>query len=359
MSEDQKKPVVMITFREDSHNGGPYNSHLRILKSKLSKSYNFVPLIIPKGPFKLLNLKIIYNIYRQISLKKPDIVHLAGLQLEGFHAVLACKVARTKKTVVAIHGSSTEARDFPKWKKKIIKILEILTLRLSSAAYGVSDYVSKWDLIHYSKHYFGTIYNLSQKNVLCCGKAAIRKEFNIDINDILIVSTGRITVEKGFQILLDIILEYTIPRNVKFLIIGDGAYLETMKKLLVLHSKQDSVIFPGYRDDIDNFLKESDIFIMPSLHETLCMSVLEACFAGLPAVVSNVGGLPEIVEHNYNGFLIDHHEVHEFIYYLELLIHNGPLRQTMGENAKEKAYSKFNEEDIVDKINTLYLQLLS
>jgi len=355
------KPVVMISFREGGENGGPYNSHKRIIESSLKEKYNFIPLVIPKGRIGVFNIRIIRKLRKEILVNNPDIVHFTGLQLEGFHIALACRLANLKKCVVAIHGSTRESLGYAKWKKMVINLLEILTLRLVSHSYGVSDYVGSWDLIQYSNNYFGTIYNLPylKKNYKYENQILFRDEYGIDKNDILIVSTGRITEEKGYGVLLNIILKMNIPTNLKFIIIGEGSYLSTFKEQIMVNKKNDSVLCLGYREDIIRILHECDIFIMPSLHETLCMSVLEAGYCGLPSLVSKVGGLPEIIEQNYNGYLVEANNEKEFIKYLHLLVSDEVLRKKMGKNAKLLVESKFNTITIINKIDIMYKAILN
>ena len=77
---------IMLTLREGGENGGPYNSHRRIMNSKLNKKYQFIPLIIPRGRLGILNIKLTRYIIGQIKKYKPDIIHFTGLELIGFHA---------------------------------------------------------------------------------------------------------------------------------------------------------------------------------------------------------------------------------------------------------------------------------
>lgn len=359
-----KKPTVMISFKDGGQNGGPYNSHLRIKNSKLNEKYNYVPLIFPKGRIGLLNIKILVDLVKQINKEDPDLIHFTGLQLEGFHLALATLITR-KKSLLAIHGSSTEAVYFSKLKKIILKLLEKITLIISDGIYGVSNYISEWEMLeqHQSK-YYGHVYNLpnfhNKKNEL--NHLDIRKELNISKDDIVVVSTGRITKEKGYDILKDIIITFYKKynrKNVKFIIAGEGDYLEEMKKLIANEGYKDLVFFLGYRNDVDSILKVSDIFILSTLHETLSNSILEAGHNGLSTVASKVGGIPEIIRNNYNGFLFEVGNYREAVEYLNTLVENRDLRILLGQNASKNIKNKFTEEIVVEKLNYIYKELLN
>lgn len=354
-----QKPKIMISFRENAQGSGPYQSHLRITESRLKDKYEFIPLYIPAGHLGILNIGVIKNLVTQIRSVKPDIVHITGLELVGWYGMLACKISNQRKNVMAIHGSTDEAIEFNKNKVKeyIMRILEYETLKNMSNAYGVSDYVSSWNKVEkYCKKYFGTIYNLYMETP--SEKKDFRSEYNLNEDDIIIVSTGRIIKEKGFEILKRIICENEWRTDIKFIIVGDGSYLKEMKEEIKKYGKQESVIFTGYRNDIENILSSSDIFVMCSLHETLCMSVLEACKASLPVVASDVGGIPEMVINGENGFLVKKEDIEMFTARIKQLVENKDLRNAMGRHALKITDGRFNCEYIIDQIDQVYMSIL-
>ena len=360
--ENKTKKKIMITFREGGNNGGPNNSHKRISESWLKEKYEFIPLYIPKGRLGLFNIKIIKNIANQIKREKPDIVHFAGLELIGWYGMLASKFAGIKNTLLAVHGSTSEAVFFNKniIKKRIMNFVEMVTLRNSRYIYGVSEYVSGWKKIKkHAKNYMGHIYNLPiEKKDNIDPKEDFRKEFGMSEDDILIVSTGRIEIEKGFETLKQIIVENKWYKKIKFVIVGNGSYLNDMKKSIEESTMKENVIFTGFRTDIDNILEDCDIFVICTWHETLCMSVIEACQHKLPVVASNVGGIPEIIEDKKNGFLVEPKDKTCFIKNIEELIENPELRGIMGEEGYELINSKFNADNILNRLDEIYAKIL-
>jgi len=276
--------------------------------------------------------------------------------------MLACKVARVKNTLLAVHGSTSEAVFFNKsgTKRYIMNFIEMLTLKNVKYSYGVSEYVSGWKKIKkYAKKYEGHVYNLPiEKNYKTDKKENFRKEFGINDDDILIVSTGRIEIEKGFETLKDVIVENKWKNNVRFVIVGDGSYLNDMKKSVEESQMKGNVIFTGFRDDIDYILEACDIFVICTWHETLCMSVIEACQNKLPVVASNVGGIPEIVENEKNGYLIEKDDRVIFSKMLKYLSEECEVRKKMGKEGYEIINKKFNSEKIVNQIDELYTKIL-
>lgn len=348
---------VMITFREGGENGGPYNSHKRIMESRLSEEYEFIPLIIPKGRLGLINLKLTKTLISQIRSNKPDIVHFTGLELVGFHVALACRLLGIKKTIVAIHGSTSESilHNNTLLKKRIISFLEYLTLRWAGYSYGVSQYVSSWNKVKkYSNNYFGHIYNIVENNLkVSTSNILIREHLGIEKDKLIAVSTGRIVKEKGYDILSKVI-QNDDNDNLVYIIVGDGDFLPEMKRQLKKEIDSNKVHFLGYRNDVFSILTECDLCVMATLHETLCMSLAEAGYEGLALVASNVGGIPEIIVDGYNGFLIDVGSVSDFNKKINELSRNIGLLKKMKLQSKKYITEKFSASIIEKQLALLY-----
>lgn len=360
----KKKPRVMLTFREGDVNGGPYNSHKRIMESRLKEKYEFVPLIIPKGHLGIYNRKVIKIMSDAIKECKPDIVHFTGLELVGWYSMLAAKKAGVKNTVMVIRGSTSEAIEFNKnkLKKFAINIIEMLTLKNAKYIYGVSEYVGTLARVKkYAKDkYIGHIYNLPAPGTIeyKSGYGHIRDEFQIKDSDVLVVSTGRVIAEKGYDTLKDIIIKGSWNKSIKFFIAGEGNYLDEMKSEISKAGLLENVIFAGYREDVNDILRESNIFVICTKHETLCNAVIEAANNHLPVVASRVGGIPEIVDDGNSGFLVDKEDVKGFIEGIKELAENKQLRTCMGSEGKKRIDAKFSIRDITGKIDTLYQKVL-
>lgn len=354
------KKKVMISFREGGENGGPNNSHKRIVESKLNEKYDFIPLYIPKGHLGIFNVKVIKKMAADIKRNNPDIVHFTGLELVGWYGMLACKFAGVKNTLMVIRGSTEEAIAFNKniLKKYIIKFIEYLTLKNTAYVYGVSEYIGTWKKVKkYAKNYCGHIYNLPlNEDKIETYNQSFREELGIDKDDIVIASAGRITKEKGYEILKNVILNGDWDKNIHFVIVGDGNYLDEMKS--ELNNLRCNVHFTGFRNDVGKILKESDLFVLCTLHETLCNSVIEASQNGLPVVASKVGGIPEIIADGKSGFLVDPGDESGFIEKINILLNDIELRDRIGNEGTSVIERKFNYNSIINSIDDLYREIL-
>ncbi|MGI6384541.1 MAG: glycosyltransferase family 4 protein [bacterium] len=353
-----EKSKVMISFENDGQNGGPYVSHQRIMNSTLKVKYQFIPLnLMSKQETNRINR--VKDLILQIKAVNPDIIHIHGLQMSGFYlsfAAACCKIP----IVLVIHGSSSEAMYSKRFSKAIKIFFEIISLKLSTRVYAVSQYALNLALVQkYAKNkLYGTIYNLPAISNQYYDRTTTREELGL-LDEIVIISSARIIIDKGYDVFCDVIIKLREFNNVKYIIAGDGSYLETMKSRLSEAKLSDRVIFLGFVKDIFKYYAASDIFMICTKHETLCNSLLEAGYMGLPLLASNVGGIPEIIEDGENGLLADYDCPDDFANKLRTLIMDEEVRNKFSKRIRETINKKFNEQTVIRQIDKLYKEVIN
>jgi glycosyltransferase involved in cell wall biosynthesis len=176
----------------------------------------------------------------------------------------------------------------------------------------------------------------------------------------VIIFTGRLVELKGVQDLLTA-LEHLKKMRKDWVcwIIGSGdkqAELKIQSKVLGL---QDDVLFFGKRDDIPYLVANSDIFVLPSLIENQPLSLIEAQIAGKATIVTDVGGLPEMVEHGVTGMITPVSNPAKLCENLELLLSNEKLRKKLGSNAKNWGMSHWSIDKGVKNLLEVYKDAIS
>jgi len=131
----------------------------------------------------------------------------------------------------------------------------------------------------------------------------IRRELNLGKEDILAILTRRLVPKNGVQYLA-LATQFIKNPYLKLLIIGDGPEFGTIKNTLTQHFN-NRFFMTGAKshDDIIPYYSAADISILPSLMEATSISGLEAMSSGLALVGTRVGGIPELIHDNQNGFL--------------------------------------------------------
>ena len=354
----RKKPVIVLSFQRDGKNGGPYLSHKRIMESDLSKVFDLKAMYFPRIR-ELLRPCVFMSLVAELKAFHADIFQFAGLQIEGYLYYLVARRAGVR-TICAIRGSTNEAKRVNPFHRIIARWCERKTLEKSDVCYTVSKYVESWETVKkYSKNLWGTIYNFYDYDAIHTNRRIeVREKLGISQNTIVIISTGRITIEKGYGTLFEIIARGDGWENVVFLIVGEGPYLSRMKIDIANKGLSNCTIFIGYQKSVSEYLDCADIFLSCTWHETFGNSIVEASFHGLPVVATAVGGVPEIVDTEKSGYLVKKDDVFGFIAELRKLINNPLKRKEMGDCGKRIVSERFNKEKIEHALFELYRSVL-
>lgn len=137
-------------------------------------------------------------------------------------------------------------------------------------------------------------------------KVEWRRSHNIPENELVIVSTGRLSGEKGALRLLRAFDLFAKGRaNVRLVLAGDGPLREEVKKRAAVHLADGKIILLGHLEDVAPVLQASDIYVLPSDSEGCAIALLEAMATGLVCVSTMVGGPREIISDRETGFLIE------------------------------------------------------
>ena len=89
------------------------------------------------------------------------------------------------------------------------------------------------------------------------------------------------------------------------------------------------------------------------------MALLESMAAGVPVISTKVGGIPDLIDHGHNGFLIEAGDIDSLSNFLKKLLTNGALGKMMGTRAKETVVREFSEQTVVPRLNDIYSSLVS
>jgi len=131
----------------------------------------------------------------------------------------------------------------------------------------------------------------------------LKEELGLNTNCIVFGTVGRLISYKNHLALIDAFT--TLDPEVVLIIVGGGELFRDINAKVESLGLSDRVKIMGDQDNVPDYLELFDIFIMPSMTEGYSLSLLEACAAKLPVLCTNVGGNKEIVEHKFNGLLLD------------------------------------------------------
>ena len=176
----------------------------------------------------------------------------------------------------------------------------------------------------------------------------------IGTDDFVFGTVGRLEPIKGQRVLIGAFARVAQElTDAKLLMIGDGELREELEGLAGTLGISPKVIFAGWRDDVGELLRLMDVFVLPSHNEGMGKALVEAMYAGLPAIASNVGGIPEVVEDNQQGVLVTPGSSKSLAREMIALAKDDEKRRKLGISAAAKA-RRFSDAEMVTKIQKLY-----
>lgn len=185
-----------------------------------------------------------------------------------------------------------------------------------------------------------------------------RRILGIGSNDFVIGFIGRLEEQKGLVYLLKAAKELnTLFSNLRFLIVGDGTLRKKLEERAAV-DVLDNVQFLGYQRDTPKFYSAFDVFVLPSFFEGLPVSVIEAFAAGCPVIGTRVGGVPEVIEHEVTGLLVEPGSSEQITDALRRLITQPELGEKLRARGRQHAQRQFSIEAMIGKTELVYSELL-
>ena len=290
---------------------------------------------------------------------KPDILYSKQLMSPSITAYFISKALRIP-LISHTAGPDIQSIEFmssnvPSFFSKIyyyvFSWLRLQVLKYSSAIICncKADFVALQELYKNNKSII--IYNGLNLNKFKFKQRArhdIRDKYNIKDNETVVRYTGQANKQKQTDKLLEIT---KINNKFKFFIVGPK-----VEELLNFGVINENVFVPGpIYSNIEDYLSAADIFILPSKHEGLSNSLLEALSVGLPVIVTPVGEAKYIIEHKKNGILS---KVENFPAWLEKLDKNDILRNNIKNRTRKMVENKFNWSQNARKISKLFKRVI-
>lgn len=184
-----------------------------------------------------------------------------------------------------------------------------------------------------------------------------RIQLDLKIDDFVILSIGELNKNKNHEVIIRAISQLK-EKNIQYIIAGKGDLENYLKKLTIELNVEDRVKFLGYRRDIPELCKISDVFCFPSYREGLSVALMEVMTTGLPVICSQIRGNTDLIDHELGGYLCRPNDVEAYKRAIRILLYDEIQRKRMGSYnlEKSKAYDKDNVEKI---LKTIYEEIES
>ena len=286
---------------------------------------------------------IFQSIYK-ILFSDYDIIHAHYVPHSALIPAML-KWIKKKPLIVTFHGD--DARIFP-FKNRINRMLTMFVVNRSDKIIAVSNEMKGiLESLGVQSHRIAVIYmGVATRVFHPIGKNKTRKDLELPVDKYILLYVGRLHEIKGIRHIYE--CAEHMP-NVLFVMVGDGVLRTDVKNCIFVGEKK--------HEEIPLWMSASDILVLPSYSEGLPTVVMEALSCGTPAIVTDVGGCPEVVRDGETGFVVPVGDVNALMNKVKYLLENEGLRKKMGELGREDMLERYERKKVISKLKDIYISL--
>jgi len=293
------------------------------------------------------------EIYRLIKREKPDILFLCSSKAGAMGSLIG-RLLKTPKIIYRI-GGWTFNDPWPSWKKKLYIFLEKKTAKFKDIIVNnaESDRQQAIKLGIKPKEKIITIYNgvdVEKLDFLAKDEAKIFLGVPFGI---VIGTIANFYPPKGLDYLIkaaDLIKD----NNIKFVIIGEGEETRKLENLVKEYNLGDKFFLLGAIPEAYKYLKAFDVFVLSSVKEGFPWTILEAMAAEIPIIATEVGAVPEIIQTDKNGLLIEPASPQVIADSIMKLLRDERFRNNIAAEGRKTVKEKFNLKKMVAQYENLF-----
>ena len=287
-----------------------------------------------------------------IKERRYDLVHTHGTS--ALLDVAPLRVAGLSPTVV----HTFHFGNYPNVKRRRL-LAERLACRVVDRLVAVSD-SQRQTLLKYLRAPAArtvTIYNGvdDRSDVTEAARQQVRSELGFGSGEVVAATIAVMTDQKGIPYILEAAaLSIGVVDSLRFLIVGGGPLLESLKRQASEMGLGGRVLFTGWRPDARRLLAAADLFVSASLWEGFAMVILEAMAAGKPVVATAVGDNARAVVPGHTGILVSPADSQALAAAVLRLATDGESRRELGAAGLRKYRAEFGVERMVRQYELLY-----
>ena len=182
-----------------------------------------------------------------------------------------------------------------------------------------------------------------------------RRELDIPPDAKTVGMVGRLVSVKNFELFVraaGCVLDRGIAA--RFMVVGDGPLRGELERLAAAMGIKDHLIFTGFRDDVFRLMAVMDLFVLCSKSETNPIALMEAMASGKPVIATDVGGIPEVVEHGVDGWLCPANDVDCLADAIIRLLSDPDRAAALGAHARTKIMRGYSLPSVTARLLNVY-----
>jgi len=293
-------------------------------------------------------------LWQELRLHEVEVMHSHNA-VANYYSAMAALLAPRVRLVNSRHGMGavdTRSRKERLYRASLVRTAAVAVVCKTAADHFAVHQVAP-DSLMQIVHNGIRLDRFARRNVPAV--MAARATLAIPPDAFVIGTVGRLNWAKDHAMLIDAFsrMRERQARD-RLVIVGDGELRESLLSQIATTGLDDAVKLAGDRSDVAEILHAFDVFAMTSVTEGYSIALLEAAAAGLPAVVSAVGGNAEIVQHGSTGLVVEMRTVEAFCTAFDRLAADVDGRRRMGESARAWAEEHGDLDSVVERYDALY-----
>lgn len=315
----------------------------------------YYDLPFERSPIKLKNFKTYKQLKEIIDSNEFDIIH-CHTPMGGVLTRLAAGNARKKNTTViyTAHGFH-----FYKGAPVANWLLYYPVERWLSRYTDVLITINKEDFSRAQKfnaksieYVPGVGIDTNKFNEISVNKTKKRREIGIDKDSLIVLSVGELNKNKNHETIIRALAQLENP-DIYYVICGEGPLVNYLRNLTKELGMDNQVKLLGFRTDIAELSKVSDIFAFPSFREGLSLSLMEAMTSGLPVICSNIRGNSDLIVEGKGGYLVKPDNIQGFANVILNLYESNTQRESMG-MYNRSVIKNFDLQNVIAEMGYIY-----
>lgn len=337
---------------------GEKNASLGTLQHKLEeKNIRVVPIVHFMRDMSLVDdVRVFFELFSIVRKEKPDVLHVTSSKAGGVGALVG-RIARVPKIIFTSHGLAYDETWRPAWQRALIWIASWCTFLLSTKTIQITHDTftrashlpflhTKMALVRNGRDVPHFLSREEARKKLCQTESVCGERW--------IGTIAELTPNKNLHILIEAVARmHAEGLRAHAWILGDGEEKVFLERLRHEKSLDHYIHILGHIPKAATFLKAFDVFTLPSRKEGLPYVLLEAGYAELPVVASNIPGISDIITHGETGVMVKATSEKLAEVYTTLL-ENKELSTQYGTSLKEFVSKNFSISQMIKNTTALY-----
>lgn len=290
--------------------------------------------------------------------EKLDILHVHYAMPHAVCAYLAKQMTGDHlKIVTTLHGTDITVLGYDPSLSQMVRF----GIEKSDAVTAVSkDLIRQTQELLETKKEIIPVYNFVDEEVYkeqCLPE--LKKDLGIEEDEKVLIHISNFRQVKRVQDVVETFHKVRKSISAKLLLIGEGPEFPLVNEQVRRLDIQDHVLFLGKQENVADLLAISDLALLLSSKESFGLILLEAAACGVPSIGTRIGGIPEVIDHEETGFIVDVGDTESAASYASEILSNQKQYSKMSGAAMRKAKEVFHSEIILNQYESLYYDVIS